>query len=277
MEGADDGNIQSRGLLQQILDLLAVLAHNADVVAAGLVIPRLLHIQGAEFAEAVGGEEDLIIGIVSHDDFGPVDHGRGDKSQHMLAQVQGVALAHHDAAVSIVGAEEILHHGKRLGGGDHNGLRVQAQEFVDVGGVVRLHMLNHQEVGLPAGQSLFHIVQPLMGEVCIHGVHDGHLLVQNGVGIVSHAVRHHILALKEVHFMVVDADIANIVGNKHRAYLLYVSVLAGLLFDNSISFCFDENRDFITYRSKFYRLPSFFALVISMAPRVSFTMPSFWK
>ena len=48
---------------------------DADVVPAGLILPGLLHIQSAELAEAVGGEEDLFAAFIGDHDLRPVDHG----------------------------------------------------------------------------------------------------------------------------------------------------------------------------------------------------------
>ena len=215
MEGADDGDVQTGGLFQQGLYLRAVLAHDADVVPAGFTGPVFLHIQRAKLAEAIGGEQHLVGCIVGHDDLGPVDHGGGDEGQGMLAEAQSVALAHDNPAVCVVIAEELLHHGEGLGGGHHDGVGIDLQEVGNVGGVIRLHVLNDQIVGLPAGKGVLDVVQPLVGEVPVNGVHNGNLLVQNDVGVVGHAVGHHILALKQVNLVVVDAHIADIVGNLH--------------------------------------------------------------
>ena len=73
--------------------------------------------------------------------------------------------------------EELLHHHKSLLGGDHLGLGVGSQEIVNTGGVVRLHVLHDQIIGLAAFQGCFQIGQPLAAEVPVHGVHDGDLFV----------------------------------------------------------------------------------------------------
>ena len=218
MEGADDGNVQVGELFQQGLHLLPILAHDADVVPAGFAGPVLLHVQGAELAEAVGGEEDLIIGIIGDDNLRPVDHGGGDKGQGVLAQLQGVPLPHHDPAVRVVLAEEVFHHGKGLGRGNHHSLRIGFQEVGNVGGVVRFHVLHHQVVGLAAGQDTLDVFHPLLGEVLVHRVHNGDLLVQDGIGIVGHAVGNGILPLKQVNLMVAHADILDVFRNDHRAF-----------------------------------------------------------
>ena len=239
MEGADDGNVQSGSLLQQCLHLGAVLAYDADVVPAGLVCPVLGNIQRAEFAEAVGGEEHPVAGVVGHDDFRPVNHGCGHEGQGVLAQSQGIALTDHNPVTLKIVAEELLHHGEGLGGGNHRGLGIDLQEVRNVGRMIRLHVLNDQIVGLPAVQDGLQIVQPLVREIPIHGVHNGHLLIQNHIRIVRHAVGNHILSLKQVYLMVVNAHIADILGNCHRYSPLcrFADVLAWVQYIRKGSLC----------------------------------------
>ena len=134
----------------------------------------------------------------------------------MLAKAEGVTLAHDDAVVGIVGAKEVLHHAEGLFGGDYTCFRVDLHKVVDIGGMVRLHVLDHQIVGLTALQGLLDIVQPLMGKILVHGVHDGDLLVQNGVRVVGHAVGDDVLSFKQVYLMVVYADVFDVVGDGHK-------------------------------------------------------------
>ena len=216
VEGADDGNIQPRRLFQQRLHLRAVLAHDADVVPAGFVCPVFFHVQSTELAEAVSGEENLVIGIIGHDDLRPVNHGRTHKGQGVLAQAQSIALAHHHAPIGVVVAEEVLHHHERLGGGNHGRLGVDLQEIGDVGGVVRLHVLHHQVVRLAAAQGVLNVVQPLMGKAPVYGVHNSDLFVHDGVGIVAHAARDNVLSLEQVDRMVVDADVPDVLCDCHK-------------------------------------------------------------
>ena len=215
--GADDLNIQRGSLFQQGLDLGAVFPHDAEVIAPGFAGPalRVLHVQGAEFAEAVGGEEDLVLGVVGHDDLGPVDHGGLDEVQHVLAQLQGVALLDLNAAFRKVGAEEVLHHGEGLGRTDEGGVGVGVHKDLDVGAVVGLHVLDHQVVGLAAAELGGQVGEPLPGEVLVHGVHDGDFPVQDQVGVVGHTQRHLVLALEEVDLVVVDANVADVPCNCH--------------------------------------------------------------
>ena len=216
VEGADDGNVQTCGLLQQCLGLCAVLTHDADVVAACFAGPVFLHIQRAELAEAVSGEQHLIAGIVGNNNLGPVDHRCGNEGQGVLAEAQGIALTDDDAAVSVVRAEKLLHHGKSLGRGNHHCFGISSQELMDVCGVVGLHVVDHQIIGLAVFKDGFNITQPFIGKVLVYGVHDGNLFIQNRIGIIGHAVGDNILAFKQVNVMVVDTNVADIVCNGHN-------------------------------------------------------------
>ena len=215
VQRADDGDIQSCGLLEQCLHLCAVLADNADIVAASLVRPRLLDIQRTEFAEAVGREKHLIGAVIGHDDLRPMHHGSGHKGQRVLAEREGVALADNDAVVREIGTEEVLHHGKRLGRGHQLRVGVSLDEVDDIGRVVGLHVLNDEIIGGSVAQRVLNIIKPLVGEVGIHGVHDRDRLVDDGIGVVSHAIGNLVLTLKEVHAVVVYADIANVLCDRH--------------------------------------------------------------
>ena len=79
--------------------------------------------------------------------------------------------------------------------------------------MVGLHMLHHQVVGLAAAQGVFNVLEPFAGLLLVDGVHDGDLVVENHIGIVAHAVGHHILTLEEIHLVVVGADINNGIGD----------------------------------------------------------------
>ena len=55
-----------------------------------------------------------------------------------------------------------------------------------------------------------------MGEVLVHSIHNGDLLIQDHIGIVGHAAGHPVLPLKQVHLMIVNTYIANIVCDEHN-------------------------------------------------------------
>ena len=213
VQRADDGDIQPGGLLQQLLHLHAVLADNADIVAAGFIVPVLLDIQGAELAEAVGGEKHLVRCLIAHHDLGPVHHGGKDKGQAVLAKGQRVAVLYGYPLGSGQGGEELLHHAKGFDVAHQCGSRVTLQETLNAAGVIRLHVLHYQVVRLPVSQQGGNVLQPLVLKMGIHRVHYGNFIVQNHIGVVGHSVGNHILPLKQIHLVVVDSHIADILCN----------------------------------------------------------------
>ena len=210
-------NIHRSGLFQQGLHLCAKLAHDAEVVAPRLTGPALgiLHIQCAELAQSVGVEQHLVRAVIGDDDLRPVHHGGGQEGQGVAAQRQRITLAHHQTVVGVVAAVELLHHAESRLRGHHCDGGIGVHKGRNVGGMIWLHMLHHQIVRRAACQRRRQVGQPLLAEVGVHRVHDGDLLVQNDVGVVGHAQRHVVLPLKQRHLMVVDADIADIVADKH--------------------------------------------------------------
>ena len=266
VQGADLGNVQTGSLLQQSLNLGAVLADDADIVPTGLVSPVFLGIQSAELAETVSGEQYLVAGIVAHNDFGPVNHGSGDKGQGVLAQSQGAAFANHNPAIGVVVTEEVLHHAESLGGRDNHSVGVDLQEVGNVGGVVHFHVLYHQVVRLAAFQDLLNFIQPFMGEASVHGIHDSNLFVQDDIRVVGHTVGYNILTFEQVYLMVVDTNITDIIGNEHSVFSLSV-----------IIWFMDVHRTAGNARFYWASCCKAFSSRISTVPRVKCTLPSFWK
>ena len=240
MEGADDLDIQRGGNLQNVLDLLAVLAHDADVVTAGLIVPVFVYIQSAELAEAVSREQNLVVRIVGHHNLGPVDHGCKSEGQSVLAQGQGAEVFHRQSVLHGEVGEELADHSKGFYIGHHGHFRVSIHKGFHRSGMVRLHVLDHQIVGLTACQSLADVLQPLSGLAGIDGVHNSHLFVQNHIRIIGHAIGHHILALKQIHLVVVGTYIQNGIGNffQHNVFLLLTVPAAPFLwvYHNRFSF-----------------------------------------
>ena len=130
----------------------------------------------------------------------------------MGAQGEGVSLLHGDGTGRPVAGEVLGQHGEGLGVAHqlHGGEFLQQE--ADAAGVVRLQVLDHQVVGGAALELGGHILQPLVRRPAVHGVHDGHLFVQDQVGVVGHAVGDRVLALKKVDGGIVRADIADGIG-----------------------------------------------------------------
>ena len=216
VQRADDLDIQCRGFLEQVLGLQAVFADNAEIIAARFACPVfLLDIEGSEFAEAVRGEEDLVRAVIGDHDFRPVDHGSKDEIQYMRAQLELVAVLDDQLLHGGIKVKELSHEGKGLGVSDYSRVGIDIEEIEDICGVVRLHMLHDQVIGLTAAQDFAELSEPLICKFYIHGIHDGDLLVHDDVGIVGHAVGDYILALKQIDDMIVDTDVLDRICDLH--------------------------------------------------------------
>ena len=81
--------------------------------------------------------------------------------------------------------------------------------------MIRLHMLYNQIIRLPAAKYGRYVIQPFMRKIAVNRIHHRNLLIQNHIGIVSHAIWHHILPFKQIHFMVVHTHITDVLCNLH--------------------------------------------------------------
>ena len=213
VQRADGLNIQRRCLLQNRLDLAAVFADDADVIAPGLVCPILCRVLSAKLSEGIRGEQHLVRTVVSHDDLRPVDHGSGNEAESVLAEGQGIAFAHGHLAGCEIHIEKVLNHPKRLGGSHDFCRGIGLQKADEAAGVIRLHVLSDDVIGCSLTQNAFDVVQPDFREMGVHRIDDGNLFIDNHIGIVGHTVGNTILALKQVNCMVVNTDITNILRN----------------------------------------------------------------
>ena len=213
---ADDLNVQSGRRLQKLLDLRAVLADDPDVVAARFAVPLFLHVVGSEFAETVGGEQDLVGAVIGHHDLRPVDHRREHEGQHMPAERQAFPVLDLLPFCGGIQVKELVHHHEGLAVRDDRGVRIYLHKVLDIPSMVGFHMLDNQVIRLASAKSFRHIVQPLMGKMNVHRVHHGDLVVQQHIGIVGHAVRNDILSLEQVYLMVIHANILDILCYLHH-------------------------------------------------------------
>ena len=213
MKRTDDPDIQGSRFFQDRLHLYAVLADDAEVIPAGFAGPAflILRVQRAELAESVRAEEDLVGTVVGHHHLGPVDHGGGDECQNMGAKIQRVVFFHGDRAVGIVNTGEILHHGKGFGRRHDLCFRICLCKGFDPGGMVRFHVVHDQIIGFASGQGSIEICQPFRYEMAVSGVHDSDPVVQDHIGIVSHAFRNSIHTFEEIDVVIVHADVSDIV------------------------------------------------------------------
>ena len=86
MEGADSLNVKSGSLLENSLNLSAILAYDTEVIASCLASPVLISVESAELSESVSGEEHLVLAVVGEHDLGPVYHRSGNESELVAAE-----------------------------------------------------------------------------------------------------------------------------------------------------------------------------------------------
>ena len=200
--------------------LHAVFAHNADIVAACLIVPVFFHIQGTELAKSVCGKENLVGAVVGYHDFRPVYHGGKQEGKLMPAQGKSAFVLDGEAFYLAVQGEKLIHHGKGFGIAHDGGIRVLFHKVLNVGGMVWLHMLYDQIVGCSAIQCGFHVGEPFSCKMDLYGVHDRNFFIQNDIRIVCHAIGHNILTLKQIHLVVVDSYIFDVICNFHTVFPL---------------------------------------------------------
>ena len=222
--GTQDLDIHRTGFCQDVLDLLAVLADDVAVIAAGIREPVLLevHLVGKEIAverteaaERIRREQRSGNRVIGHHNFGPVDHRCRDEGQCMLADVQGVALAHQDAAVRDVAGEELVQDQGGRQGADHLGIRIAYQHLGDGGAVVRLHVVHDEIVQISPVQHRGQILKKLTCYRAVHRIDQNRLLIQNHIGVVCHAAGNGIYVLEQLDAPVAHADVDDVV--RHHA------------------------------------------------------------
>ena len=184
-------------------------------------------IQRPKAAEGVGGEEDLLGGVVGHHGLRPVDHRRHYKGELVMPQIQDIPLLDGDHPLLHREVVELGHQAKGLAVAHQLHAGVAAAELLDVGAVVRLHVVDDQVVRLPVAQGGGHILQILGGHAGVGGVQNGYLLIQDHIAVVGYPIGHREHILKESQAPVTGADPDHAVGHRadilHRKHLPYIS------------------------------------------------------
>ena len=215
VQRADQGDVQRGGLLQDGLDLGAVLADDVGVVAAGLTevldeevgfVVEQAAVKSAEGAEGVGGEKELVRLVIGHHDLGPVDHRGHDEVQIVPAGGEAVPLLDQNDPLLQIRQEELGQHGFNLGVAENAGLRVTQQQALNGGGVVRLHVGDEQVVQLPATQGVGDVFKKDFVDGLVAGVKQNCFFVQKEIGVVADAVGNSVNTLKTGEAAVIGAD-----------------------------------------------------------------------
>ena len=135
----------------------------------------------------------------------------------MISQIQGISVFHlQHSSLQIQGTEEIGNHNKGFGICHNHSLRINLEEILNIGRMIRLHMLHDQIIRLSSIQGFLYVIQPLMGKILIHRIHNCYFFIPDHIGVVAHPIGNRILPLKQINLMIIDACINNIICNIHR-------------------------------------------------------------
>ena len=122
----------------------------------------------------------------------------------------GQAYVDGNAAEAAASLEE---HGADAVAADDDGLRMAQQQLINRSGMIRLHVLNDEEIQRASGQNVLEIFKKHLAHRRIDGVKQDGLLIQQQIGIVAHAIGHGINALEQGEAAVVSAHPPEVLGN----------------------------------------------------------------
>ena len=105
------------------------------------------------------------------------------------------------------------HHLIGFGGADNLHLRIEGTHLGDAAGVVGFQMMHDEIVGLTACEGFLQVLLPLCHRATVAGVHDGHLLIKDDIGVIAHTVGRVVLVFKQVLLGVIDTDVADVCGD----------------------------------------------------------------
>ena len=215
-------HIQSCQLFNHHLHLRAVFSADIKVVSARLACPvvSLVH-QRTKLTKAIGTEQHLVGGIVTHYHLRPVYHSSTDKLQCMLAQWQCVTLFHGDySSCKVHAIKEVGQHLYSLSAAHqlHSGISLQHPGYQCR--VVGLHVVSHQIVRLVSVQGFNEVCLPLLTLTGIGCVQHCNLLIFNEIRVITHALGHHILTLKQIDVQIVYTDVLYAVAYHIHSYFL---------------------------------------------------------
>ena len=84
--------------------------------------------------------------------------------------------------------------------------------------MIGLHVMNDQVVGRTTIEHGLEVAEPLVDKVSVNRIGDGDLVAQDNVAVVCHTVLGHVvLALEQVDVVIVNTDVADILGDLHQA------------------------------------------------------------
>ena len=136
----------------------------------------------------------------------------------MTTQVEHVALFDDHLTLGVVGAKVVDHHAEGAHAGHNLCLGVALHKGGDASRVIGLHVMDNQVVGRTSIEHGLEVAEPLVNKTTIDRIGDSDLFAQDNVAVVCHTVLGHIvLALEQVNVVIVDANVADILGDLHQA------------------------------------------------------------
>jgi len=84
--------------------------------------------------------------------------------------------------------------------------------------VIGLHVMDNQVVGRTAIEHGLEVAEPFVDKASVDRIGDSDFIAQDNVAVVCHTVLGHVvLALEQVNVVIVDANVADILGDLHQA------------------------------------------------------------
>ena len=136
-----------------------------------------------------------------------MDHRSQGEAEGVAAQAERVAfLDGLRAAFQGDAFEELREHLQGGGRGHKRHGRIFFQHPGHQRGVVGLHVVDDEVVGLALAERLGQVGLPGFALAAVGRVEDGDFLVEDDIGIIGHPFGHYVLAFEEVDVEVVDPD-----------------------------------------------------------------------
>ncbi len=142
-----------------------------------------------------------------------MDHRSADEGEGVLSGRQGIALLDHELLLILQLREELIQEGEGLHAADQRDVGEGTNDVGDLRAVIRLHVQDHQVLGLSAGKHRIEILPVLLRDGDIGGIKQGDLLIEDHVAVVGDAVREREQVFKEFKSAVGRADPDGILCN----------------------------------------------------------------
>lgn len=172
-------------------------------------------VERTERTESVAREEHLRFRAPGHHRLGPVNHRGEVELKGVRTELDGGALL--DLERSVGDAIETRKHLQRLGVADNQHLGIEQTQRPNRRRMVGLHVVYDEVVDRSVTEHLVDVFDKTAAERLLDRIDEGHLLVDNEVGVVRDAVRERPEPLEAGRGAVVDAHVMDS-GNDFRDF-----------------------------------------------------------